>query len=162
MLDTIPQPPPAIINQHVHNDNNIFNKNNMDDAYLLAATIWGEARGDGEKGMHAVLNVILNRSGGDITKAAGVVIKPKQFSFWNKISDKLNFAKKLAQSNREGKLKDGKMYNKAIELVDKALQHQLEDITGGAKYYFNPSIVRPSWANKMLKTTTIGHHEFLK
>jgi spore germination cell wall hydrolase CwlJ-like protein len=154
---------PPIIQQHqITQPTNVMNQKSINDSYILATTIWGEARGEGEKGMQAVLNVILNRAGGDFNKATQISIQPKQFSFWNKISNKQEYSNKIAQSAREGKFKDSKQYIQALTLVDKALKHQLQDITGGAKFYFNPKLVRPAWANKMIKTSTIGNHDFYK
>ena len=155
--------PPA----HIQHTNNIASTNVMDNkkltgAYVLAATVWGEARGEGLEGMQAVLNVIMNRANGDINKASKLAIAPKQFSFWNKINDKDEYAVQLANSSRSGKLKDSKQYNEALRLVDSAIKNNLKDITGGAKFYFNPKLAQPSWAKKMVKTATIGHHDFYK
>ena len=162
MLEALDVPP-----AHIQHTNNIAATNVMDNkkltsAYVLAATLWGEARGEGNDGMQAVLNVIMNRANGNIVKASQLVLTPKQFSFWNKIDNKTEYAIQLAKSARSGELKDVKQYNEALKLVDLALKHNLKDITGGAKFYFNPKLARPSWAKKMIKTATIGHHEFYK
>lgn len=159
-------PPPAMVQSQpaITNQNSGLNPKDIQMAHLLAATIWGEARNEGETGMHAVLNVIMNRANQNIAKASTIVLKPKQFSFWNNITNPNEYATNLSKkySQASPKLPDVESYNKAIKLVDAAIQHKLPDITGGAQFYFNPSIVRPEWAKTMIKTKTIGHHEFYK
>jgi len=155
--------PPAIVQPHqAPNPTSTINAAMIENAHIIAATIWGEARGEGEVGMQAVLNVILNRAGKDINKAAQIALKPKQFSFWNKIANPREYAQHLANVSRAAKNRDAILYQKAIELVDKSISGQLKDITNNAKFYFNPKIVKPSWSKKMIKTTTIGNHEFYK
>ena len=58
----------------------------FDDISVMAGTLWGEARSEGEQGMIAVGNVIMNRVAakswyGDHIK--GVCLKEWQFSCWN-------------------------------------------------------------------------------
>ena len=175
MLETM-DAPPAIIQPSAQNPSNVnvIDSKKMTDAYIVIATIWGEARGEGEVGMQAVLNVIMNRSHGNFNNARSVVLKPKQFSLWNKVADPEQYSKHLAQTQRtiNKHSADHLMYVKAVELVDKAMKGQLPDITGGATFlpditggatfYFNSKLATPSWANKMIKTKTIGNHEFYK
>jgi hypothetical protein len=52
---------------------------------LLAATVWGEARSEGEDGMRAVAHVMVNRIGQRFGEdLATVILSPKQFSVWNR------------------------------------------------------------------------------
>ena len=58
----------------------------FDDISVMAGTLWGEARNQGDEGMIAVGNVIMNRVKakswyGDHIK--GVCLKAWQFSCWN-------------------------------------------------------------------------------
>lgn len=53
------------------------------DIEIVAKTLFGEARGEGEMGLKGVASVIWNRAGGDISKLKSVCLKPKQFSCWN-------------------------------------------------------------------------------
>lgn len=43
---------------------------------IMARTAWGEARGEGQSGMQAVLNVIMNR----VKKVVGTVRHRKRFA----------------------------------------------------------------------------------
>ena len=97
-----------------------------------------------------------------LTKQHKYLFNQNSFRFGIKSQISKNIPIKLKKSARNGKLKDSKQYTQALILVDKALKHQLQDITGGAKFYFNPKLVKPSWANKMIKTVTIGNHDFYK
>lgn len=53
----------------------------------MARTAWGEARGEGSRGMQAVINVIMNRVRAGSWYGATpkeVCTKKSQFSVWNK------------------------------------------------------------------------------
>jgi spore germination cell wall hydrolase CwlJ-like protein len=164
-FDAPPQSPPAIV-QKVNKPatTNVLGQQAITNAYIVIATLYGEARGEGEAGMQAVLNVIMNRANGNFSKAKELVLAPKQFSMWNGVSDPATFAINLGKQVRDNEVggKDKAMYMKAAGLVDQAMKGTLKDITGGAQYYFNPSIVLPSWAKSMKKTVSIGNHDFYK
>lgn len=141
----------------------------------LARTVWGEARGEGYLGMHAVARVIVNRAkraaahktkygsnhrlfgDGSLSKAC---LAPKQFSAWN-----------------EGDPNRGKML--AVTLEDRAFRYALRasldaliddtaDPTAGGDHYF--TIARPSWATvwpppwaaSMTHTADFGNHRFYR
>jgi|FAXJ01.1.fsa_nt_gi putative nucleotidyltransferase with HDIG domain len=144
--------PPAIVQP-----SNATANYNITNAYIVATTLWGEARGEGDKGMQAVMNVIMNRVQGNFKRTKGVVLAPKQFSMWNSI----NNAEETAMAASR-KYKDDKSWQQAIRIVDLAADGKLPDITGGATFYFNPKKVIPSWAKTMVKTASIGNHDFYK
>ena len=144
--------PPAIVHPASATANyNIIN------AYIVATTLWGEARGEGEKGMQAVMNVIMNRAKGNFAKAKDVVLAPKQFSMWNSVANAEETALAVARENR-----GNEQWQQAIRIADKSSAGHLPDITGGATFYFNPKKANPSWAKKMVKIASIGHHDFYK
>ncbi len=125
-----------------------------DQTDYLARTIWGEARGEGARGMQAVGNVILNRvarGGWYGASIKDVVLKPYQFSAWN-----------VGDPNRTKMLNATDADLRQARTI--ALQLQagtLPDITGGATNYHATS-VSPAWAKKMTKTVQIGNHVFYK
>lgn len=135
---------------------------NITNAYVVATTIWQEAKGEGRSGMQAVLNVIMNRAKGNFTNVVGIVLKPKQFSVWNGVTDPQETAMAIAKRCREQTLEGCEMFPTALTLVEKAMKGKLEDITGGATFYFNPKKVTPSWTKKLVKTKRIGNHDFYK
>lgn len=125
------------------------------DVYL-AKTIWGEARGEGLRGMQAVANVVMNRVNAASWYGASikdVVLKPQQFSCWN--ANDPNRAK-IDKLSIEDLAASG-----ALNVARQVISGQLKDITGGATNYHATS-VNPAWAEKMTKTVQIGNHVFYK
>jgi len=164
-MDAAPQHLPAIVQKaEKPAATNVLNQQAITNAYIVIATLYGEARGEGEAGMQAVLNVLMNRAKGDFSKVKGLALAPKQFSLWNDVKNPASTAIALGKQVRDKEIQgtDKAMYLKAAGLVDQAMKGTLKDITGGAQFYFNPSIVNPPWAKKMKKTASIGHHDFYK
>ena len=135
---------------------------------IVAATLVDEAGGEKNPidGMHAVLNVIMNRAKGNIRQAAVECLKPKQFSGWNKINKKDPEAiKQFIDSKRShSKFKD------ALDLVNKARSGSLKDITKGANHFLNVQLTKqqrkggnlPSWYDSNKVVADYGKHRFLK
>lgn len=131
------------------------------EADVFARTIWGEARGEGVKGMEAVAAVILNRVAVAEEKGSfwwgnnviQVCQKPYQFSCWNR-SDP-NF-KKL-QSVDEKDLH----FATALRIARRALCGCIKDHTDGATHYHTRDIL-PYWAKGEEPLCEIGHHIFYR
>lgn len=129
---------------------------------VLARTIWGEARGEGDQGMTAVACVILNRVavarsrggrywwGGNVI---GVCQKPSQFSCWNR--NDANFAKVQAVDNRDIH------FATAQRIARRAVLGLVTDITMGATHYHTRDIA-PYWARGNDPCVTIGRHIFYR
>lgn len=121
---------------------------------LLARTIWGEARGEGQTGMQAVANVIMNRvkkGGWWGATVQDVVLKKWQFSTWNENDPNRKKALNVTTADPQ--------FWTAKKISALAYNGQLDDITGGATNYHAKS-VSPAWASSMTKTATIGQHIF--
>lgn len=121
---------------------------------LLARTIWGEARGEGQTGMQACANVIMNRvkkGGWYGTTVQDVVLKKWQFSTWNENDPNRQKALNVTTADPQ--------FWTAKKIAALAYNGQLDDITGGATNYHAKS-VSPAWASSMKKTATIGQHIF--
>ena len=154
IVQNVPAKPAAAMNQQ-----------QIKDAYLVAATLWKEARGEGMNGMIAVMNVIQNREKDRHMKAKNmrdVVLKAKQFSCWNGVSNPDQEVRQIAEGARMGKIADAKEFQLALQIVSAALEGKLKDITGGARFYFNPKLVLPVWSKSLKKTVRIGNHDFYK
>ena len=129
-----------------------------DEIQMVAKTLWGEARGEGEAGMAAVANVIINRlkrkyRGCDT--AAEVCLDPQQFSCWN--CDDPNRAK-LTRLHRNSS--DGQ-YQQALQIAETALRGGLRDETGGALHYVAGTLRnRPKWLDGKIPSAVIGNHQF--
>lgn len=120
----------------------------------LSRTIYWEAKGEGESGMEAIANVVMNRLGHegfpgticDIVRQ-GSEQGSCQFSWWC--------------DGRSDDAQEEKSYEIAKEIARKALNRQLRDWTGGA-LYFHHRKVTPSWSSEFIKTAEVGEHIFYK
>lgn len=129
---------------------------------VLARTLWGEARGEGARGMEAVACVILNRVrvaedkgrywwGNNIIQ---VCQKPYQFSCWNRADP--NF--KQVQGVDEKDIH----FASALRIARRAALECLMDITNGATHYHADSIEKPYWAKGQDPRAVIGRHVFYR
>lgn len=132
---------------------------------IIAATLWGEARGESEEGMKAIYTILKNRAlkNGDSkltlkAKMAGEALRPKQFSYWN---DK-GFGGNPRCDN-------GKLGVEESQLGDylSIIKNDSTTDIGNATHYVNKKHATDSnkwWENKkkFKLVKTIGHHEFYK
>ena len=128
---------------------------------VMARTLWGEARSEGQQGMEAVAMVILNRAG--VAKRKGgfwwgsniiqVCQKPFQFSCWNKADP--NFKKLTAVTESDIH------FVTALRVSRRAVLGMIKDKTNGATHYHTIDIL-PFWAKGQKPTTRIGRHIFYK
>ena len=122
---------------------------------ILARTLCGEARGEGDQGMAAVANVVLNRvakGGWWGTTVKEVCLKPYQFSCWL-----------LADPNRAVILNldsTFSIYRDALTIAQQACAGKLPDITNGATSYYAKGTPEPKWAFGKDTCAVIGHHLF--
>ncbi|MEQ8829740.1 MAG: cell wall hydrolase [Alphaproteobacteria bacterium] len=120
---------------------------------ILARTLWGEARGEGRKGMEAVAAVVMNRVADPRWPGTvrGVVLQPWQFSAWN-----------ANDPNRDRMLHvmpDNPAFATALEVAREAVAGRIADPTGGANHYEALSN-DPWWTKNAVMTASIGRHEF--
>lgn len=133
------------------------------DIDVLARTIWGEARGEGAKGMQAVANVIMNRfrlATGSLSYArqfgatvADICTKKYQFSVWLRDDPNYLLIQRVTTADA--------LFAKAMSIASSAVGGRLSDITGGADHYHTASVL-PSWARGETPVRVIGSHEFYK
>ena len=128
---------------------------------VLARTIWGEARNEGQAGMEAVACVVLNRVavakkhggywwGRDV---ASVCLKPFQFSCWN-MNDP-NRPRLIAVTEKNI------YFATCLRIARRAVAGSLADATCGATHYHTVDIL-PRWAVGQMPCARIGHHIFYK
>lgn len=129
-----------------------------EDVQLLAATMWGEARSEGEPGMRAVGHVMVNRVGprfGDDLRS--VILAPKQFSAWN-----LNDPNRPLVMNPDRYAKAGEdrqTWLIAQRVAYEVLSGASIDPTSGSLFYHTRAI-NPTWARYGRGTRIIGAHIF--
>jgi spore germination cell wall hydrolase CwlJ-like protein len=130
------------------------NLSDLNDLEVVASTIWGEARGEGVKGMTAVGCVIQNRVniGGWFGNCPReVCLKLFQFSAWN--TDNPNRPRMLSVTMADPD------YRIATSIANSVLTGTLNDITDGADSYE----VRGTgayWAKNLTPVAQIGKHDF--
>lgn len=125
------------------------------DLQIGTATVFMEASGEPPEGQQGVCHVLLNRlkDGRWGTTLAAVCLAPYQFSSWNTPDSN---RKRLALLNES---------SPALVTIAALLQGAIAgevDPTGGALWYFNPALARPTWAASYVETARLGHHVFYK
>ena len=129
-------------NQGSSNKNQSSSNYTSSDLYLLAKTIYAEARGESYTGKVAVAAVILNR-----------VASSK---FPNSISGV------IYQSGAFTCVSDGQINLGTNDECTRAAQDAMNgwDPTYGCLYYYNPAVATSSWIFSRQTVTTIGKHVF--
>jgi len=118
----------------------------LTDSQIVACTILGEARGEGEAGMYAVAAVIKQRAIEKKISPAKVCLQKLQFSCNNKgVQSNLL---KCSQAAYAMKLAEN------INSIDVSY-------VKGANHYHTKS-VKPYWSKNKKPTIVIGNHEFYK
>ena len=120
----------------------------------LAATLWGQARGESEEGKLAVASVVANRAarpgwwGRDIRS---VCLAPAQFSCWWD-----------AQGPRVRSVDETDPELRAcLRIARRVFTGNYRDPTGGADHYHRDD-VQPAWARGRRPVRVIGRHVFYK
>ncbi len=115
---------------------------------IVAATILGEARGEGFKGMYAVACVIKERSVLSGRSVAAECLRPRQFDA-NRNGVQLN----LLDASKEA--------NYALFLADN-LDRLDRDWIGRATHFVNLSVAKPKWAEGQTTTRVVKNHSFFR
>lgn len=117
---------------------------------LLVMALFGEARGTPPETRKAIGHVIINRAlhpGWWGTDLKGVILKPKQFSCFNK--DDPNRKKLLNPLKFEDRAVWERCCQDAVEVYQRYKQEtSVVDPVKGANHYFDTSIPSPSWADE--------------
>lgn len=133
------------------------------DIDIMTKTLWMEARGEPEEGIHAVACVIYNRYKRNkwysrrwgIRSIANVCLKKQQFSCWNPGDQCDTKLKKAKKTSPEWLLCE--------EYAIKAVDGALDDIIDGADHYYSLSLKKtPAWAKTMKVICQIGNHRFYR
>lgn len=127
---------------------------------LLAATMWAEARSEGEDGMRAVGHVMLNRVGDRFGEdLRTVILAPKQFSAWNRGDPNRPLAMNPDRYATGGTSLE--TWNAAQRIAREVLMRTSVDPTGGALFYHTRAI-RPTWSRHGQGRQVIGEHIFYR
>jgi spore germination cell wall hydrolase CwlJ-like protein len=129
--------------------------NRLDPLRCVAATLWGEARGEGPDGIAAVAWVIRNRVarpawwGKDWTS---VCLAHAQFTCWWDAQ---------APRLRVVDVSDTR-FGQCLTIAAEVMGGGGADPTGGADHYYADTIAPPAWARDRTPVAVIGHHRFFK
>jgi spore germination cell wall hydrolase CwlJ-like protein len=138
----------------------------LSDVDILARTLVGEARGEGQAGMEDVAAVIINRSViashyveqhgrthplfGDGSAESACLVH-QQFSCWNDGDPNKAFIQSIDETSP--------IFRQAINIAQDAVNGDLRDRTQGATHYLR--IGTPAaWAVGHTPCFTEGHHAF--
>lgn len=129
----------------------------MQPVEVVAATIWGEARNQGETGMRAVGCVIANRYRARYRlrkSPAEVCLDPWQFSCWNAKDPNLPRMRRIATE-------PDRAYATARAIAEEVLADSIRDITEHARHYYSVTLrTPPTWARGKKPCKVIGDHLF--
>jgi spore germination cell wall hydrolase CwlJ-like protein len=120
-------------------------RENLSPLEVIARTIYDEARGEGNDGMHNVGQVIANRSNGSPQSLKSVCLKPWQFSGWN--------------NNRIIPRGSGKEWDYSIQLAQRIINGEISPNSQGYKFFCNPNVVL---SQKGIKSHKLSSFDDLK
>ena len=143
-----------------------------DDLDILAKTIYGESRGEGNLGMEAVGCVVINRwksgkwfNGTDTNNdgyesIAEVCKQPWQFSCWN--SDNPGLLEMVSCNLYNAPFRDCITIALLVIANSGDARWTGRDKSNGATHYYSDRIPPPKWAMGKSPCQIIGHHRFFK
>ena len=127
----------------------------------LADNVYFEARSQGQAGWVAVTQVTLNRVQDKRfpNTICEVVKQGLTYESGHPIKNKCQFS--WYCDGKSDKIKNFKIYDEIIELVNYIIDQNLFDITDGATHY-HADYVFPAWRKSKTKTVEIGDHIFYR
>ena len=130
------------------------------DYFYLAATMWGEARGEGRTGMGFVGHVIMNRAAADFrgSNPTEVALYHKQFSCWNQNDPN---REKLTVEYLENTTGEERVAWDNAKSLAYYILNGSADYTGGALHY-HAKTVNPNWSSDYTVTRVEGSHIFYR
>jgi spore germination cell wall hydrolase CwlJ-like protein len=135
-------------------------------AKCLATMIYGEARGEAERGMVAVAYTALNRA---VNKTVcSVVLAPKQYSIFNNNPELRTAAMSLHLEPRQKNIIDKAGWDQAMMIAIDVFQRKIPDPTNGSTHYLAPIVMKakgykyPQWSKQYQLVAVIDNHRFYK
>jgi len=125
---------------------------------ILATVLILEAGGESYTGMHAVMNVLVNRSNGDLDKVVSEAIRKGQFAsmkdVWGK--SKPDYSPLITKALKHPSYTSALNIVKAFESDD----HYYDPSMGAT--HFHTITTEPYWASSLEQVQIIGNHVFYK
>lgn len=136
----------------------------QNDEKCLTVAIYQEARGESQRGMQAVAQVILNRknSGKYPPSVCNVVTQKNQFSWYNKNQRDIKKLKAIYSGDLRGfQPKDKQRYIQSKIIASSTLSGLSRGIPEiKDSLFFVTKGLRPPWSAKMQRKARIGNHDF--
>lgn len=138
---------------------------------LTKVCVWREARHESQEGQLAVAHVIKNRAKKQNKSFYEIVTASMQFSSMTYKADlQLSFYPSLMDFGFKWicSMVDTMVHNSTISPGDSEQNAWFNDPTEGATFYRNPKTSTSEWFDnaikngKLVKTVTIGNHDFYK
>ncbi len=132
----------------------------------LATMVYGEARGETERGMVAVAYTAVNRA--VKKRICQVVLAPKQYSIFNNNPALRSAAMSLKIEPTQKNIIDNAGWAQAMKVSESVLKHQVPDPTHGSTHYLAPIVMKakkyhyPQWSKQYRLAVVIDHHHFYK
>lgn len=130
-------------------------RNQSRDLECLTQAVYYEARGEGQNGMKAVAQVVLNRARHPAfpKTICGVVFQGSNRSTGCQFSFTCNGAMRAAVNNAA--------WTRARNVASAALAGESYSAVGAATH-FHTTAVAPSWRNRLVKVNQVGSHMFYR
>lgn len=132
----------------------------------LAVTIYGEARGESQKGKIAVAYTILNRA---VNRTlCQVALAPKQYSIFNDNPRLRAAATNLHIQPDQKNIIDQRSWQQSLQVAKMVLNNFVIDPTHGATHYLAPGLMKvkhyryPKWSKQYKLVAVIDGHKFYK
>ena len=132
----------------------------------LAVTIYGEARGESQKGKIAVAYTVLNRA---VNKSlCQVALAPKQYSIFNNNPKLRAAAVSLHLFPDQKNVIDERSWKESMEVAQVVMRKYIPDPTNGATHYLAPLLMTskhyayPKWSRQYKLVAVIEGHRFYK
>jgi N-acetylmuramoyl-L-alanine amidase len=135
----------------------------------LAKNIYHEARGESIDGQLAVAFVTVNRARSNKfpNTVCGVVYQAKHSRWWKEKFNKLVPLRNKCQfswycDGRSDEIRDLRAWEVSVSVAQLVLHDEVEDITNGAVFYYNPAKANPHWKSSFKRVALVDNHVFLK
>lgn len=132
----------------------------------LAVTVYGEARGESERGQIAVAYTVKNRAKNK--SVCNVALAPKQYSVFNNNPELQAAAKSQHIEPRQNNAIDQRSWARAVRVATIVMHGLVPDPTHGATHYLAPTLMKikryryPKWSKQYTLVSTIDGHKFYK
>jgi len=128
----------------------------------LATMLYGESRGETERGMIAVAFTAVNRASNKTV--CKVVLAPKQYSIFNDNPVLRAAALSLHLEPKQKNIIDKNSWKRSMKVAETVLKRKVSDPTNGSTHYVAYKSLKyiPYWTKKLERTVKIDNHTFFK